>query len=200
MPQGRSGLTSLTAPNMVLDAGSVYLNIDLTALEDASASDPWADAIAGSTVISLGGTRGGNVYRANRTIRQMPVDGAIGPVKGFARRQTVAPTLTTNLVEVTDDNLIRSLAGANSSVVGSFTKVTGGEIEDTDYITNVALATTLKGADQPFVIVLQNCLVLESPEMSFTDENELVMAVTFTAHVLSTAPNTEAAFIYHPTV
>lgn len=197
MPQGRSGISTKTAPNTVLDAGQVVLNIDITALEGGG-SDPWASAIGASSAIPLGGTRGGSVFNPNRVIRQMPVDGAIGPIKGFNRRQSSAPTLTVNLLEITADNLEKAIAAANRETKGSFQKLTGGEVADGDYIANVALATTLKGGTNPIVIVLFNCLALESPEFSFADEDELVLPVTFAAHVLASAPNTEAFAIYHP--
>jgi len=198
MPQGRSGISAATAPNMVLDAGEVWLNIDVAALEDGTASDPWADAIAGTDAVRLGGTRGGNSFNPNRTIRQMPVDGAIGPVKGFNRRQSSAPVLTVNLLEITPENLERALAGANVATAGLYTKITGGELADVDYISNVALATTIKGSDSPIVIVIQNAMVMEAPTFDTVDEDETVLTVAFTAHVLVGAPNTEAFAIYHP--
>jgi len=196
--QGRSGLSSRTALNTVLDAGEVWLNIDITALEDGSASDPWGDAIAASSAIRLGGTRGGNTFAVNRVIRQMPVDGAIGPVKGFNRRQSSQPTLTVNALEISEENVEFAFAGANNSAAGVFAKITGGEIEDGDYITNVAIASTVKGTATPIVIVLFNAMVMEAPELSFTDEDEVVMSIGFVGHVLSTTPNTEAFAIYHP--
>lgn len=199
MPQGRSGLSTQTVTNMVLDAGEVWLNIGIPELEDGSASDPWGDATGVSGAVRLGGTRGGNEFALNRVIRQMPVDGAIGPIKRFNRRQTSAPTLTCNMLEWTAANLHAAIAAANQATVGSFTKITGGEVEDSDYFTNVALATTLKGnPNLPIVVVLQNVLVLEAPSASFVDEDESVLAAIFAAHVLDSAPNTEAWAIYHP--
>lgn len=198
MPQGRSGISATTAPNMVLDAGEVWFNIDTTALEDGSESDPWAAATAASTAVKIGGTRGGNTFNPGRVIRQMPVDGSLGPVKGFNRRQSSAPTLTCNALEITEENVEVALAGANNVLTGIFQKLTGGEIEDTDYIDNVALATTLKGSDTPIVLVLFNALVLTAPTWNMQDENEVVLNITFTGHATVDSPNTEAFAIYHP--
>lgn len=198
MPQGRSGLSTRTALNTVLDAGEVWINIDVTALEDGSATDPWGDATAASGAVRLGGTRGGNTFAVNRVIRQMPVDGAIGPIKGFNRRQTSTPTLTVNALEISEENVEYAIAGANNAAAGVFAKITGGEIEDTDYITNVAIASTVKGTDTPIVIVITNAMVMEAPELTFTDEDEVVMSISFVGHVLASAPNTEAFAIYHP--
>ena len=195
MPQGRSGLSTLTADNMVLDAGEVWFNVGITELEATN----WAAAIVVGGAVRVGGTRGGNSFSPGRTIREMPVDGAIGPVKGFARRASSRPVLTVNMLELTVANLTRSIAAANtSSTTSGLTKLVGGEIEDGDYLTNVALATTLKGQAQPFILVVHNALVLEAPEFSFADEDEMVLTVTFVGHVTADAPNTEAFTIYHP--
>ena len=195
MPQGRSGLSTLTADNMVLDAGEVWFNVGITELEATN----WAAAIGVGGAVRVGGTRGGNSFSPGRTIREMPVDGAIGPVKGFARRASSRPALTVNMLELTVANLTRSIAAANtSSTTSGLTKLVGGEIEDGDYLTNVALATTLKGQAQPFILVVHNALVLEAPEFSFADEDEMVLTVTFVGHVTAAAPNTEAFTIYHP--
>lgn len=198
MPQGRSGLSDRTAPNMVLDAGEVWFNIDITELENASATDPWANATAVSSAVRIGGTRGGNTFNPGRVLRQMPVDGAIGPIKGFNRRQTSAPVLTCNALEITEENVEVAMAGANNVVAGLFQKITGGEAEDSDYINNVAICTTLKGSGLPIVIVIFNALVMDAPQWNLTDEDEVVLSIAFTGHVTVDAPNTEAFAIYHP--
>lgn len=199
MPQGISGLSTKTAGNMVLDAGAVYLNISIQALEDGSASTPFEDAISDSACVKLGGTRGGNSFNPNRVIRQMPVDGGIGPIKGFNRRQSSAPTLTVNMLELTPENLVNAIAAGVSVTAGQFKRIKGGPVQDSSYITNVALATTIKGnPNLPFIVVLFNALALESPEFATADEDELVLPVTFTGHVLDSDPNTEAFAIYYP--
>lgn len=197
MPQGRSGISATTAPNMVLDSGEVWFNIGVTELEGAG-SDPWDAATAVSGAVRVGGTRGGSVFNPGRTLREIPVDGSLGPVKGYVRRSRSAPTLTVNALEITEENVEVALAGANNVTKNSFQKITGGEIADSDYIENVALATTLKGSDVPIVIVLHNVLVMEAPEWNLTDQNEMVLSIVFTAHTEVDDPNEEAFAIYHP--
>ena len=195
MPQGRSGLSSLTAGNTILDAGEVWFNISTAILENAG----WDDAITAGGAVRVGGTRGGNTFNPGRIIREMPVDGSIGPVKGFARRAGSRPTLTVNMLELTVANLQQAIAAASSSVTASgLTKVEGDEIDDASYITNVAIATTLKDEAEPVIIVLENVLVLDAPEFSFADEDEMVLSVTFVGHTLSSDPNVEAFAVYHP--
>ena len=126
MPQGQSGLSQDTAGNMLLDAGAVFLNIGIEELEDEESSNPLADAIGVSGCVRLGGTRGGNSFNPGRVIRQMPVDGGIGPIKGFTSRQSSAPSITVNMLEITPANIANAIAAARSETVGKFTKITGG--------------------------------------------------------------------------
>jgi hypothetical protein len=106
--------------------------------------------------------------------------------------------LTVNALEITEENVEVAMAGANNTVAGLFQKITGGEVEPSDHITNVALATTLKGSDLPIVIVVFNALVMEAPQWNLADEDETVLSIAFTGHVTIDAPNTEAFAIYHP--
>lgn len=196
MPQGRSGVNANTPDKLILDAGEVWANIDLTALEGSS-SDPVAAALADA--VALGATRGGNSFSPGRTLREMPVDGTLGTIKGFVRRQTVAPTLTINQLEMTVENFTRAFAGAESETTGDFTKITGAEILDASYFNNIALLTTYTGnPDTPIVVVIENCLPREAPELSFTDEDEVVMSVSFVGHFDPANPLVEPWAIYHP--
>lgn len=200
MPQGLSGVSTTTNKHFLLDAGVAYANIDLTALEGVS-SDPWGDAIAASGAISLGAFRGGATFSPGRTLRTMPVDGAIGNLKGFVRRQNSVPTVTVNLVEITVQNLQNALAGSTATTVNDFTKIVGGPILDANYFSNIALATTFTGAaTEPLVLVIKNALVVEPPDIALTDEDETVIAVTFAGHIDPANPNTEVWTIYHPGV
>jgi hypothetical protein len=200
MAQGLSGVGTNTNKHFLLDAGVAYANIDITALETAG-TNAFANAIAATGAISLGATRGGSSFNPGRTLREIPVDGSIGPIKGFIRRQESRPALTLNLIEMTLGNLQRAIAGSATSTTGSFSRIVGGAIADTSYLNNVAIATTLTGsAGLPLVIVVRNPIVMEAPEVSFADEDETVIAVTFTGTVLSSAPNTEVFAIYHPGV
>lgn len=196
--QGRSGVSASTPDKLILDAGEVYVGIDTATLE----SNGVTAALAGAT--KLGATRGGSTFSFGRQLKEIAADGLLGPAKGFRRRQRVAPTLTANLIEVTPENLKQAIAGAvSSSTAGTtdtLTKITGGSIADTDYMTNVALLATYSGdaSGLPVIIVLENVLVSESPDMGTSDEDEMVLAVKFEAHFDPAAPDTEPWAIYHP--
>lgn len=196
MAQGRSGLSANTPDRLVLDAGELYFNIDKSVLESTGLSG----ALSAGTAV--GATRGGSTFAAGRTLRDIPTDGKLGPVKGLIRRQNVAPVLTVNMIEMTPENLIKAIAGASGADTGATTddyqKITGGPIESADYITNVALLATYSGTTNPVLILVENAIVMEAPEIGTVDEDEVVMSVPFAGTFDPANPTTEPWAIYHP--
>lgn len=197
MPQGRSGISADTPDRLILDAGEAYFNIDISALE----STDIASALSAGT--KLGATRGGSTFNANRSLRDIPADGKLGPVKGMIRRQNVAPVLTINLLEMTPENLTKAIAGATGADTGATTddmqKISGGEIASASYIDNVALVATYSGTDNPVIIVVLNAIVMEAPEIGTVDEDETVLSAPFAGTFDPATPGTEPWNIYHPT-
>lgn len=200
MPQGQTGVSTNTANRWLLDGGVIYKNIGLTELKDGSASDPWSDAIGVSEAVLLGALRDDAVFDLNRTLRNVPANGLLGPTKGFVRREEVAPTITGTFVELTAENIETFIAGADTTTEGAFTSIYGGPIESGDYIDNIALATTYSDNDQPVVIVLKNVLVFESPSVTTQDKNEGSMQIVFRAHFSDSTPQDESSAyeVLHP--
>jgi len=93
----KSGLSADTPDRIFVDAGAVYLNYGLPSER------------------LLGATRGGNEFNLNKEIRDIEVDGVRGSVKGLRRRTVCRPQITCNLIELSLDNLIKAIAGANSA-------------------------------------------------------------------------------------
>lgn len=93
----KSGLNADTPDRIFVDAGAVYLNYGL------------------SNERLLGATRGGNEFNLNREIRDIEVDGVRGSVKGLRRRTLCRPQITCNLIELSLDNLLKAIAGANQA-------------------------------------------------------------------------------------
>lgn len=178
MPQGLNGLSDDTFRSLILDAGAVYFNINLTALE-AGATVEAAVQSAIAAAIPVGATRGGATFNANRTLREIEADGQLGPTRGLMRRTEVRPTLTVNLLEQTVDNLRRQFPGAVVARAGAFEKITGGPITGSTYVDNVALVTTYGEEGQFIVLVVENALVLESPDFQTEDKNEVATEVEF---------------------
>ena len=180
MPQGLNGLTDQTFESLILDAGAVYQNIDITALE-AGPDIETAVENAIANAIPLGATRGGASFTAGRTLREIEADGQLGPTRGLIRRTEVRAALTVTLLEQTIQNLRTQFAGAVVESAGAFERITGGPITNAAYLNNVALITTYGEEGKFIVLVVQNCLVLESPEFATEDKNEVATEVTFNA-------------------
>lgn len=193
--QGLHGVSRYTADRLVLDAGKVYLNIDEDKLLGDD-PDPVTQALSGA--IPLGATRDGSTFNRNPTIREIEVDGAMGPVKGLRRRESVAPTLTVSFVELTKENLLKAFAGAVSTSGSNYDRITGGEITEESYVDNVALLATYSGSTDPVIVVVRNALVTEGWDMAFEDRNEVAVEVEFAGHFDADDLDKEPWAIYHP--
>jgi hypothetical protein len=91
----KSGITADTPDRIIIDAGAVYLNYGLTNQR------------------LLGATRGGNEFNLNRVTKNIEADGLKGAVKGMKRVTEVNPQITANLIELSVENLIAAIAGAD---------------------------------------------------------------------------------------
>lgn len=118
----RSGISADTPGRIVIDAGAIYLNYGLTNQR------------------LLGATRGGNEFTPGRVSRQMEVDGPKGRVKGMDRIIEVNPQITANLIELSVENLIAAIAGANQGdrgyIESEYAGVGDGGVAEFDLLHN----------------------------------------------------------------
>ena len=181
MPVAKHGVSASTPDRLIIDAGAVYLN--------------WVDVTNPGTL--LGATKGGNVFELARTIRDIRPDGASGPVKGFRRIEEVVASLTTNLLEITEDNLLKAIAGSSATAH----VITGAEIDDADFIGKVALVGTVTGFDgttKPIICIVENALVDNVFSLGLSPKDEAVLVVKFVAHYADTDLATEPWSIEYP--
>lgn len=186
----KTGVDGNTYKKLVIDAGAVYIGA-----ETITAGKP--DNGAGTL---LGATRGGNVFELTREIRDMAPDGSRGKVKGFQRIANVTATLTVNLLEITEANIMHAIAGSNKPA----SSVVGGEIEETDYLDSVAIVghisdPALPYASKPIIIRLFNCLVTGPFSLAMNPKDEAVITMVFEAHYAADALDTEPYEIIYPT-
>jgi len=195
---GLSGLNCSTPNNLVLDAGALYFNIDETAFtHNPPYDDPVTQALANATL--AGATRGGATFETGKETRHVEVDGMRYPIKGLERIDGYTPTLTVTMIEMSAANLQRLLGSSTATTLGNFTTIDlSAEIASTDYITNVALVTTLSGSEDPVILVLRNVLMTESASLAFEDKSEAGIEATFTAHVSPCSPYTSPVTLYVP--
>jgi hypothetical protein len=177
----KSGVTKETTKNLILDSGVVYLN--------------WGSTDISKPQMVLGACRGGNSFTIETNWRDMPFDGVGGIVRGARRPISVTASLTANLVEINKELLKIAIPGADydsgspavdekgNVIVGekqySIKRVLAKAIPSLEYY-DVALVSKFSGTESPVVCVVKNSLNNGNLEMSFSDEDEAVISITFT--------------------
>ena len=148
----------------------------------------------------LGMTAGGSTATIVRTVREIEGDGAIAAVAGLERVQHVEATLVVNLKDVTSADVALAIAGGNlaANVPVGWDRITGGDIVIGDYLTNVAILAEHSSLGNDVIGWLWNPIGVGDLGMALTDDNEWVLAISFKAHVLGAAPNTEPWAIDYP--
>ena len=190
-----SGFSAGTAKHLQLDAGAFLKNFD-------PAQDTWESAKATKLI---GATSGGGSFSAVPTVRRIEVDGVKGAVKGLETIDEWAVTLTANVKEITAESIKLALGAASyevdSSSPANYTKITGNnQIQDADYLTNMAWVGRLSGSEKPVIIVVKNALSTNGLTISFADKAEGVIPVTITGHYTQDDLETPPFEIYYPDV
>lgn len=181
------GITADTPYRLVLDAGKVYKN--------------FVDPANPGTLI--GATRGGSTFTIETEYREMPFDGAKGPMKGGRRITKVTCKLVVNFIEVTKQMLLDALPGSEADTTTTLSPdhVTirrALQLGDSNYIDNIVLLCQMSGGDSPLGVGIENALCDGGFEMSFAENEESVLSVQFTGHFLPTDLDTEPWFLLYP--
>lgn len=184
-----TGATTNTPHRFVVDAGALYKNLGL------ADEDP------------IGATQEGATFVVEQTIRQVPVDGFRGPMRGARRVTEETARITANILEMTTDNLTEIITGSDVSshtATGS-ESATHNEVQrlsdipkDEDYLKNVALVARVQGSQQPVVFILYDALSDGGLEVETTDQEEGTLGVQFTAHFDPADPDTSPWAIRFP--
>lgn len=188
MSANYSGLRTKTPYRMVLDAGSLIVGLNETALRStgiaAALSTPWYWQGQLVTPRAMGATRGGAEVDPQKEERQIQVNGLRVPLISMDRVDRYTPMMKVTLLEVADvQTLAIGLGQADQEVTASgFTEVKPRiDISVTDYLPNVALlsATSEDGQVKPFIVVIRNAKVVENATLPFEDPGEVAMEVKF---------------------
>jgi hypothetical protein len=184
------GVTSTTYKKIIVDSGAAYIDYGET----------------GAALI--GATRGGNEFIIETEMREMPVDGAKGPVKLFDRITKVNATLKVKLLEMSTAAFLNALPG---SVSADFPAAPAEKTHDSitralaiataDYLTNVALVAEVTGnSTSPAVLLLKNPISTGPFSISCADADEGVLELTFRASFDSSTLDTEPWEIRYPVI
>ena len=172
----KTGYTSTTAKNYVINAATVYTGVT------------YAEA-GGFTGTLHGATSGGVTVTIEQTYRDVEVDGTSHmKVVGNKVLEAATATATANMKEITAEIIRQSLNGtlataeATDAPTGYKVITTKRQVEDTDYIDNMAIVGTLSGTDKPVIIILDNVLCTSGLELATEDNGEAIIEQTYEAH------------------
>jgi len=180
---GLNGLSTDTPNRILIDAGAIYAGF-------TDEDNPG---------ICVGATRGGSRFNLEREIREIAADGVMGPTRGLRRRSRVVATIEASAMEVFPNNIERLVAGADVDISDpDFTVITGGPVEDGDYISNLALVGTIHGNDLPFVGIVLNALPESPLTIPLAPQDEAVIAAKWTGHFSLSDPYTEPWELWIP--
>ena len=175
MSLAKTGYTTTTAKNYLIDAATVYTNVTY-------------EAVAGFTGTLIGATQGGVSFKIEQNFRQAEVDGASHiAVKGNDFLESAAGTIVAKLKEITAENLRKGLNGviraaaADEAPTGYQVLETKRALTDTDYLENIAIVGTLSGTTSPVICILDNPLCTGGIELATEDKTEAVVELTFEA-------------------
>lgn len=197
IPVGVSGLRAETVDFLLLNAGTLYKNVNKTMLEVgdadafANAIDPdnsWTDWLGRLVVpTKLGATRGGTTVRTNKVEEQVEADGKRNNIVGLTVVQGYDPRIVTNLLEVGSINTLRlMLGGATETDAGLYRKlVPKMVVDEEDYIANILLAATVTGSGLPVLVLLEFARAMNPSELPLTDRAQAAVAIEFVGHQLA---------------
>lgn len=161
----KHGITTETVQRLILDAGAVYASYGETG------------------EVLIGATREGSTFAIEQDVREIPLDGARGPLKGARRIVEVRAQLTANVLEVGKENIMRILVGSQDTTDVTHDIITRNrDIIDADYLDNVALVATVSGRDEPIVCMVKNVIADGEFSISTADRDEAVVEMQFTGH------------------
>ena len=172
----KTGYTSTTAKNYVINAATVYTGVTYAE----------GDGFTGTL---HGATSGGVTVTIEQTYRDIEIDGTSHmKVVGNKVLEAATATATANMKEITAEIIRQSLNGtlataeATDAPTGYKVITTKRQVEDTDYIDNMAIVGTLSGTDKPVIIILDNVLCTSGLELATEDNGEAIIEQTYEAH------------------
>ncbi|MEY2669787.1 MAG: hypothetical protein RLZZ577_103 [Bacteroidota bacterium] len=157
-----NAVTTAQINNIMLDTGVVYIDYGQV----------------GERVLAP--TRGGSNFTVEQDVREIERDGALGKEKGLRRVIKENAMLTVKFMDMSVANLNMMLRGSTlNSVTISSTET--GTIASSEYFTNVTwIGTDMEGKNK--VITLFNAMSDNGLKADFTDKDESVLEVVFSAH------------------
>ncbi len=187
----RNGLRPGSSKRLMIGPGALYKNFNLATF-DPSDENTWGEL--------LGATKGGNEFESSLEWHQVEVDGALGTVEGMEWLIKAEAKLTTNLLEITKDNLLMKLPG-----FGAYNHDDNYEILKHDgsiaptMTTNLALVGEITGKAIPVIIVLEQARCVDAFNLNLGNgKDDVVLKAEFQARFSESDPTRIPFYILYP--
>lgn len=182
----KSGITSETPKNMLLNAAVMYKNL-------VYVEGKWQGVL-------LGATSGGVKISIVSNFEPIEVDGAVVKVRGLMQKQGESASMEASLIELTPDIIKMSVVAkqVESEVQGYDLYTTKALLEDSDYIDNIAAIGTMSDGTEVLVI-MENMLCTSGFEAETKNKDKAVLKTKFECFAgFEDSHDKLPIFIYYP--
>ncbi|KRM79473.1 phage structural protein [Lapidilactobacillus dextrinicus DSM 20335] len=173
----KTGYTAKSAENYVIDAATIFTDFKY---------DTEAKEFTGTP---LGSTQGGVEVNIELGYRKIEADGTyIMDVQGLNVMESATATVKASLLELTAENLRRSLnatmtdATADEAPTGYKVIRAKRYLTNEDYIKSIAVVGVHRGTQKPIIFALDNGLVKSPMDLKTEDNKEAVVEQEITAN------------------
>lgn len=171
------GITENTPKEILFGAGVYYKNLKFS-------GNAWTGDI-------LGATKGGGKIAITPEYVPLEVDGASVKVKGLTKKVAEAGNMEVNLTEINEGIVKRALhlkEDETASVEGYTKLVTKENVEDEDYLENIAFVGE-RNDGKKIIVVMPNALCTSALELNGVNKEQGSYALNFECHADLTADN-----------
>lgn len=172
-----TGYTEKSANNFIIDSATVFTDFKFDKTTGEFTGTP------------MGATSGGVEFNSELSYRKPEVDGAyVMDVVGLNVLESATASIKANLIELTAENLRRSIngtledAGEEDAPAGYKVIKQKRYLQEGDYIPSVAVAGIHNGTKLPVIVVLDNGLVKSGLSLKTEDNKEAVIEQEITAN------------------
>lgn len=190
----KHGITTETIKKMILGAGVIYKNLKYNS-QGSGGSPGWEGTV-------LGATSGGIKFSWEATWLDIEIDGATVLVKGVSKQKVgETASIEGQMTELTEDILVTAmhLVRDESENTGYTKYVSKENVDEGDYLENIAYVGTLSNGDN-VIIILPNAICTEAFELETKNSEQTTFAVKFdcTADLENDSLNKLDIAIYYP--
>jgi len=140
---------------------------------------------------AIGATQGGGSFTRNVQFREVPVDAAIGAIKGLKRKTRIDVLMKIKALKINKDNFAKFFAGmTNTDNTTYYTTTEDIDIDEEDYLTNVTFVGQTLGGKYIKIYILNPLGDGNTEFANMFVKEEIVPEVLLTAHFDPTAMST----------